>query len=361
MRRKIQPLPAQDVALDLVGASVDRLRARDHEQLPQIKIAVGCPQPSRGRKLRRDCHQPFASRLKDLAGNNLQDGKVGINNLATRHGLNTGPEQTRQLLELQVQQGELIPADWIGLQAQSPGGFLIHVDREPRGRWTTDGQPLEAQERLGNGPPLPFLANEVGHRHADLLVERLAKVQMSGESADRADADPRALQVHEQKADDFLLAAALRGPNQQEAMRCVVGVRCPDLLACYHVIVTVPDRCRAQTRQVRAGSGFGITLAPDMLTGEGPREVIRLLRFGPKLHQSRAQHGYSHVESACHPIALEFLEHDDLLVHGQSHSTVFLWPAWRYQTMLIADAVPGESTSALETVHWSADAVRAVI
>src|SRR6185312_14063537 len=56
-------------------------------------------------------------------------------------------------------------------------------------------------------------------------------------------------------------------------------------------VVAVLDGVGLQARQVRAGAGLGIALAPDDLAAQGRADPAGLLLFRADLQQGRDQHG----------------------------------------------------------------------
>ena len=130
-----------------------------------------------------------------------------------------------------------------------------------------DAEALEAEQRLGHGPAVVQLADERVARHAHVVEEHLAELLVAGEVADRAQRDARRLQVHQQEADALLLLRRLVGAHQQVDVRRVVGERGPDLLAVDDEVIAVEHRGGLQAREIGAGVGLGVALAPDVLAG----------------------------------------------------------------------------------------------
>ena len=77
------------------------------------------------------------------------------------------------------------------------------------------------------------------------------------------------------------------GAHQREHPVGMVRPGGPDLLAVDDEVVAVAHRRGAQAREVGAGIGFGIALAPDRLAGQHGRQMARLLRLGAEADQDR--------------------------------------------------------------------------
>src|SRR5436305_15019899 len=67
--------------------------------------------------------------------------------------------------------------------------------------------------------------------------------------------------------------------------------RVPRLLPVDDEVITITDGSRAQRRQVRAGVGFGETLAPGLVAPGHRTQVARLLLVGAPLHDRRPDVG----------------------------------------------------------------------
>src|SRR5205814_8872415 len=105
--------------------------------------------------------------------------------------------------------------------------------------------------------------------------------------------------------------------------------RGPDLLAVDDPFVAVLHRTGAEVAEVGPGVGFRVALAPLVLSGEDPRQVVLLLLLGAPLDDRVADHlDAEHVVGSAGRYAGfgELLGHDDLLERRQPGPAVLLGP-----------------------------------
>ena len=111
---------------------------------------------------------------------------------------------------------------------------------------------------------------------------------------DRADRYARRGHVDQQERDAFLFLALGRGPHQGEHHIGVLGVAGPNLGTVDDILVAVADRHGAERRQIGAGAGFRITLAPEILATQDTRQVVGFLLRRAVADQHRAAHLKAH-------------------------------------------------------------------
>ena len=185
---------------------------------------------------------------------------------------------------------------------------------------------LEPQQVLSHRPALVDLAYEIALWHADVVEERLAKFIFHIEIGDRSNGDAGAVHRHQQEADALLLLRLLVGSHEEKNPVGIHRQRGPDLLAVHHPMVTVQHRLGAQRREVGSRIRFGITLAPNVLTGEDLRQVVVPLLLRAVPYQQRPQHGHAHFIEPGTAVALLLLQHDELLAGGDTHAAELARP-----------------------------------
>src|SRR5690606_21953733 len=128
-------------------------------------------------------------------------------------------------------------------------------------------EPLVAEQVLGDRPALAFLVDEVLDRDLDIFEEDLVDLVGLVEQDQRTHRDPGRLHVDEQEADALLLLRrGAVGAHQAEDPVAVVAQGRPDLLAVDDVVVAAALGARLERGEVRAGTGLGIALYPEIVT-----------------------------------------------------------------------------------------------
>src|SRR5262249_61895880 len=79
------------------------------------------------------------------------------------------------------------------------------------------------------------------------------------------------------------------GANQEEAPISEMRARGPHLLAIDDEMIAMVDGAGSQTRQIPAGVGLGIALAPQLVGAKDARQVPPFLLFGSPVDERRAQ------------------------------------------------------------------------
>jgi len=182
--------------------------------------------------------------------------------------------------------------------AAAPGGRVQQVGhRRLRVGHAGDAGALVREQEFGDLTALPLLAHQVAARHAQVGEEDLIQVVLAVDRDDGAHLDAGAAHLDQQAGDALLLLAGAGRAHQAEHVRGPVRVGGPDLRAVDDVVVAVGHRGGGQARQVGAGAGLGIALAPPVLAAADARQVLRLLRFGAEGDQHRAQHDHAHRQA----------------------------------------------------------------
>src|SRR5207253_5573598 len=137
---------------------------------------------------------------------------------------------------------------------------------------------LVAEDGHGDAPPLADLTDQVLARHARVLEEDLAELALAGDLAERAHADARRVELHEEEGDAAV--AVLRvGAREDEDP---VGPRAeggPHLLPVQHEVVAVEARRGLERGEVAARARLAEALAPDLVAREHGRDEAAALRL----------------------------------------------------------------------------------
>ena len=128
---------------------------------------------------------------------------------------------------------------------------------------------LVTEQKLGVGPAAVLLADAILDRHPHILEPDLVDLMAAVEQRDGPDRDARTLHVDQQEGDAGLLLGVGIGAHQAENPIGILTERIPGLLAVDDVVHR-PSQHGAglQRRQIRAGAGFRIALAPPLLARE---------------------------------------------------------------------------------------------
>ena len=141
------------------------------------------------------------------------------------------------------------------------------------------------------GPALVLFADQVLHRHFDVVEKDLVDFRLAVEQHHRAHGDAGGLHVDQQEADAGLRLAFIAGAHQAEDPFAVLAQRGPGLLAVDDVFVALTlgfglDRC-----QVGARAGLAVALAPPYLaTGNAGQKALLLLRRAKRHDDWRHHH-----------------------------------------------------------------------
>jgi hypothetical protein len=153
-----------------------------------------------------------------------------------------------------------------------------------------DHRALVTEQRLGDGPALVDLAHHLTARHADVVEERLAERRIAADELDRLHADAGARHVHEQEADALVLGRVGVRAHEEEHPVGLIGVRRPHLLSGDDEVVALEHGARLQAREIGAGAGLRVALAPADLAADDRRDVRALELLGAELEQRRSDH-----------------------------------------------------------------------
>ncbi len=150
-----------------------------------------------------------------------------------------------------------------------------------------ESDPL-AVELVGDQlPALVLRSDQVGHRHPNVLVERLAG-RRPADGPHRCPAEALGRGRHHDDRETLVAGGVGIGPARQPDVVGVLDEAGPHLLAVDDVLVAVPHGAGPQAGQVRAGVGFGVPDREVQLTLEDLGQKLELLLVGPVLHERRA-------------------------------------------------------------------------
>src|SRR5262245_65862038 len=108
----------------------------------------------------------------------------------------------------------------------------------------------------------------------------------------------------------------------------------PDLLPPHDEMIAFERCAGGKTGEVGARARLGVALCPDHGARNDGRQMLRLLRLGPELHED----GANVIETLRRQLrcanARQLLRHDDLLVERSAHSAVAFGPMRRDPTLV---------------------------
>ena len=177
---------------------------------------------------------------------------------------------------------------------------------------------------------------------------------------DRLHGNARRIHIHQQEGNAFLLLGVLVRAYQQEAPIGIHGECGPNLLAIHHIGIAIQHCFRTQRRQIRSRIGFGIALAPDMLTGQNLRQEALLLFAGAVIDQERPDHDNAMVIGARAAMAFHFFGEDDLLCRRKPKPTKFTRPAGAEPALLGQLEIPDLVFFPMQALRWIAQFRRVI-
>ncbi len=104
----------------------------------------------------------------------------------------------------------------------------------------------------------------------------------------------------------------------------------PDFLTVYNEVIPVDHSTSAQIGQIRPGTGFGISLTPDVFAAKNTRQPVILLRLRSELDNQRTDHLNTHITATVNAITLLFLIEDQQFRGLKPHATKFGGPCGCY-------------------------------
>ena len=198
-----------------------------------------------------------------------------------------------------------------------------------------------AEQRLGHGPALVHLEDDVLFRDTHAVEKSLAKWRGAADEQDGPDRDSRRVEVDEQKRDALLLFRGRVGPDEEEHPIGLVAVARPRLLSGDHVVVSFVDSSALQGGEIAAGVRFGVTLAPADLSPSNARQVLPLLLLGAVLKQGRPDHREPEAAERRRKLAASDLHFEDRgLLPGQCCAAILARPRGRRVAALDRSAKP---------------------
>ncbi len=137
--------------------------------------------------------------------------------------------------------------------------------------------------------PSPTSPTHVRGRDAHVVEEDLVEVVGPAGLAQRAHVDAGRTHVDDEVRDAPVLRGVEVGAGEQDGPVGRPGAGVPHLLAVDHPLVAVAHGAGAQRREVGAGAGLAVELAPDLLAADDLVEVVGALLLGAVGHQGRAR------------------------------------------------------------------------
>ena len=184
-------------------------------------------------------------------------------------------------------------------------------------------------------------------RDLHIVEEDVVDLMTALKGGDAAHSDAGALHVDEQEGDARLRLGVGIGADQEEAPVGVLAERGPGLLAVDDVVflaVIAGDAFGAglQAREVGAGTGLGIPLAPPVDSVADTGEEALLLLLGPEGIEDRRQHGDAKGQNTEGVGPGLLLGPDVFLGRRPAGSAQLDRPGRRGPALLGEDPVPGE-------------------
>ena len=198
------------------------------------------------------------------------------------------------------------------------------------------------EEELGAGPALIFFIDTIFSRNADVLQPNFVHFMLPTQGDDRTHGHARRLHVDQKEANAFLLLGVRIGTHKEEAPIGMLGHCRPGLLTIDDIMVPITDRAGAQGSKVRARTGFGIALAPPILTRQDAGQELGLLLWRTKGVDHGANHGQTkrHQANAIGPGG--FFRPDIALRCRPARAAIFNRPSRGDPALFVQDAVPAQ-------------------
>ncbi len=223
---------------------------------------------------------------------------------------------------------------------------------------------LVLEQELGVGPAAALDADQVAHRHLDVLEVHLVDLGAAVDRLDRAHRDPRRAHVGQDERDAFLLLGGRVGPRQHEDPVGPLRRGDPRLGAVDDVRVTLAHGTGRERGEVGAGAGLGVALAPELLAREDLGQVARALLVVAELHDHRRDHLQPERQHPRRPAVGDLLAEDVPLHRVPAGAPVLRGPVRRDPALLEEDPLPARVVVLLERVaglHLAPDVGRQVL
>src|SRR5947208_1048304 len=347
---------ADDVLLDLGRARVDRARPRPQKRgRPRAGLAGrgvdllelfvrGDELPPRAQDLERQLVVAFLELgVRELGDRRGRTGRLALLERRQR------PQRGVALdLELGVDLAHLRAHDGIIDQALAAARELLggpdelgEGDRVARDAAEGAGAALVAERGLRNLPPLVEAADEVPLLGARVGHEDLREERGAGDLLERTHLDAWLAHVEEHARDALVLGRLRVGAREQDPPVGDRPARGPDLLAVDEEVVALVLGARLEAREVRAGVGLRVELAPDLLGREHLLQVALLLPVGPVDDDRRADEADPEPVDRRRRADPRHLVLDDRLLHRRGGpAAVLRRPQHSHVARLVEPPVP---------------------
>ena len=177
--------------------------------------------------------------------------------------------------------------------------------------------------------------------HAHVVEVDLVELGVPRDLLEGPDGDPGQLHVQQEVGDPLVPGRVGVRARQEHHPVGHVRDRGPDLLAGDHPVLAVLDRARLERRQVAAGIGLGVALAPDLLAGEHLGGIAPLLLLGPVGDDGGARHADGQdVEDRRGLHQRHLLVEDQFLHEGEPPPPVLLGPGEPHEAGIVELALP---------------------
>src|SRR6266700_1630988 len=193
----------------------------------------------------------------------------------------------------------------------------------------------------GHLPSFIHFADDIFHRHTQIVEEEFVELRLAGHLAQRTDFNPRRLHVHQKHSQALVLRHSGIGTHDEFAPGRRPSVAVPYFLAVHYIVVTFQTRFTTHVGQIGTGVGFGKTLAPDLFRAEDLGEISFLLRFCAKCNDGWTDDSQTqHVGQRRRAGQSHLLPEDDLLHQACAAAAIFLRPGNAGPSALVELALP---------------------
>src|SRR5256885_6154796 len=280
--RQAEHALGDNVALDLRGTGVDRLRLCPH---PSVLPAAVFDRERGFRRQRTvhafDANRGFLEPFVHLAPVELDHARLRAWRVAVLSLGEIAQSDQAEYVRFDLRLGDLLSGGDVAAGAADPRqrGELGHRAFEPGSlRQPTAFEPKHGHPDL---PAIPRSADEVAVVALRSREEDLAELATTGHLLDPPHLDSGLLHVDQEETDAAMRLSRGAGASEQEAPVRVMSPARPGLLAVQDPLPVAPLRARAQPCEIATGVGLAETLAEDQLAAQDLLEVGFFLPGSP--------------------------------------------------------------------------------
>ena len=290
-------------------------------------------------------HHQFREFLLDLGSLDLEDGSFRARRLAGAIRARHAQAGDLQRHQVDLDFGDAIAEQRIFHQRLAAFLFLCRdvlqvLQLALRRADACNAGALMRQQEFGASPAAILFADEVLHRHFDVLEPDFIDLVLAFQGDDRAHGDAGGMHVDQQEGNAVLFLTLAGGAHQAETHVGPLAVRVPGLLAIYDVFVAFALCAGLQRREVRARTRFRVALAPPILAGKNARQVMFLLLVGTERNDDGTHHVQAEWRETWRPCGGALILENETLDRRPAGTPVFHRPAGGQPTLLEQDFLP---------------------